>query len=88
MLDQARLEKYDKQKMYQVYNKWPEIALECYNSNLKKLDFKKSNHIVFAGMGGSGALCDIFSAILSKTGIHTEVIKGYDLPKTVDSETL
>jgi glucose/mannose-6-phosphate isomerase len=88
MLEQGKLEKFDKQKMYQVYNNWPQIALECYNTNLKKLNLKKSDHIVFAGMGGSGAVCDIFSAILSKTGIHTEVIKGYHLPKTVDFETL
>ena len=39
-------------------------------------------------MGGSGIIGDIFSAILSKTNIHVEVVKGYLLPKTVDSKTL
>jgi glucose/mannose-6-phosphate isomerase len=39
-------------------------------------------------MGGSGALADIFSAILSKTKIHVSLVKGYLLPKTVDSDTL
>lgn len=39
-------------------------------------------------MGGSGALGDIFSSVLSKTNIHVNVIKGYHLPKTVDSNTL
>jgi len=88
MLEQTELEKYDKQKMFQVYNEWPKIAQKCYNDNFKKISFKKSDHIIFAGMGGSGAICDVFSAILSKTGIHTEVIKGYDIPKTVDKETI
>ncbi|MDX1373411.1 MAG: SIS domain-containing protein, partial [Nitrososphaeraceae archaeon] len=46
------------------------------------------NHIVFAGMGGSGALGDIFFSILSKTNIHVTLVKGYLLPKTVDSNTL
>jgi glucose/mannose-6-phosphate isomerase len=32
-------------------------------------------------MGSSGAIGDIFTAILSKTNIHVEVIKGYVLPK-------
>ena len=39
-------------------------------------------------MGGSGAIGDIFSSILSKTNIHVNVVKGYHLPHTVDSNTL
>ena len=52
--------------MHKVYDKWPEIALESFNSDLETVDFKEIDHIVFAGMGGSGALGDVFSAILSK----------------------
>ena len=74
--------------MYKVYEDWPRIAKSCYEGNLKKRDFEPIDHIVFAGMGGSGALGDIFSAILSKTDMHICVVKGYHLPKTVDSETL
>ena len=39
-------------------------------------------------MGGSGAIGDLFSAILSKTDVHVNVVKGYLLSKTVDSNTL
>jgi len=39
-------------------------------------------------MGDSGALGDILSSILSKTNTHVNVVKGYHLPKTVDSNTL
>jgi glucose/mannose-6-phosphate isomerase len=39
-------------------------------------------------MGGSGAIGDIFEAILSKTNIHVTLVKGYHLPNTVDSKTL
>jgi len=39
-------------------------------------------------MGGSGALGDILSSILSKTDVHVNIVKGYLLPKTVDSNTL
>lgn len=74
--------------MHKIYDKWPQIAIESYNTELAQIDFKNISHIVFAGMGGSGALHDIFSAILSKTSIHVSIVKGYHLPKTADSETL
>lgn len=74
--------------MHKIYDDWPKIARSCYEKELKKRDFEPIDHIVFAGMGGSGALGDIFSSILSKTDIHVCVVKGYHLPKTVDSETL
>lgn len=74
--------------MHKIYDKWPDIAKESYESNKDTVDFQDIDHIIFSGMGGSGALADIFSAILSKTKIHVCVVKGYHLPKTVDSNTL
>src|SRR3972149_9974643 len=74
--------------MYAIYDRWPEISKNAYNSNIDSVDFKNIEHIVFAGMGGSGALGDIFSSILSKTKVHVTLVKGYLLPKTVDSNTL
>ena len=74
--------------MYDAYNRWPDIAEEFYAKNFSKIDIKDINNIVFAGMGGSGTIGDIFSSILSKTDIHVSVVKGYLLPKTVDKNTL
>jgi len=74
--------------MYKVYDIWPQIARQQYETDLNGIDFGEISHVVFAGMGGSGAIGDIFSAILSKTNIHVDVIKGYLLPKTVDSKSL
>jgi len=74
--------------MYKIYDKWPQIARESFESNQDSVDFNNVNHIVFAGMGGSGAIGDTFSSLLSKTKIHLDVVKGYLLPKTVDSNTL
>jgi len=88
MLDISTLEKYDLQKMYKVYDKWPEIAKESFESEQECEDFENINYIVFAGMGGSGAIGDMFASILSKTKIHVNVVKGYLLPETVDSNTL
>jgi len=87
-VDLSVLEKYDSQKMYSVYDKWPEIARESFNSEQSTVNFDGINHIVFAGMGGSGAIGDVFASILSKSNIHVNVVKGYLLPKTVDSDTL
>jgi len=88
LLDLLTLDKCDTQGMYKVYDNWPQIAKESYESDLEPVDFENIDHIVFSGMGGSGALGDIFSSILSKTDIHVNVVKGYHLPKTVDSNTL
>ena len=74
--------------MCEVYDRWPQIASDNFSTNFSKVDIKNIDHIVFAGMGGSGTIGDVFASILSKTGIHVSVIKGYLLPKTVDSNTL
>jgi len=88
MLEYSDLEKYDPSGMHKVYNRWPQIAKEAYESNVEPVDFENIDHVVFSGMGGSGAIGDLFSAILSKTDVHVNVVKGYLLPKTVDSNTL
>ncbi len=82
------LEKFDPCNMHKIYDTWPTLAQNAYNSDLKSVDFKNIDHIVFAGMGGSGAIGDLFCAILSKDDIHVSVVKGYLLPKTVDAHTL
>ena len=74
--------------MYKIYNEWPEMAMNAYQFNHDLIDFKNIDHIVFAGMGGSGTIGDVFSSILSKTNIHVAVVKGYLLPNTVDANTL
>lgn len=74
--------------MYKIYDKWPQMASASYYNKYDVMDYKNIDHIVFAGMGGSGAIGDLFSAILSKTNVHVSLIKGYVLPNTVDSNTL
>ncbi len=74
--------------MHKIYDRWPEIARESFQTNQDSIDFNNVDHIVLVGMGGSGAISDMFSAILSKTKVHVCVVKGYLLPKTVDSNTL
>ncbi len=88
MINKASLEKFDSQGMHKIYDIWPEIAKKSYKMKNEEIKFDKISHIVFAGMGGSGAIGDIFEAILSKTNIHVTLVKGYHLPNTVDSKTL
>ena len=82
------IDKIDTQKIYEIYNKWPEIARESFVKQIKKFDVQDIDHIVFAGMGGSGSIGDVIGAILSKEDVHVSNVKGYVLPKTVDSKTL
>ncbi len=88
LLDLPTLEKYDSEKMYKVYDEWPEIALKSFESEQNSVNFDNVNHIVIAGMGGSGAIGDIFASILSKSKIHVNIVKGYTLPQTANSNTV
>lgn len=82
------IEEIDTQNMYKIYDNWPDIARESYTEKYDKINVKDIDHIVFAGMGGSGSIGDTISAILSRKNIHVTSVKGYLLPKTVDSKTL
>ena len=88
LLTIENLKDIDSQSMYKIYDKWPDIAKESYKNLLPKIDLKNIDHVVFAGMGGSGAIGDVFASILSKMDIHVTVVKGYLLPKTVNENTL
>ena len=88
LMNYSDLEKIDAKSMFKTYDNWPKIASESYRKEFEKIDVKDIDHIVFAGMGGSGSLGDTLSAILSKKDIHVTNVKGYLLPKTVDSKTL
>ena len=88
ILNISTIEKIDSQKIFKIYDDWPKIAEKSFKLDIETEDFKNINHIVFAGMGGSGTIGDIFESILSKKKIHVNVVKGYLLPKTVDRNTL
>ena len=88
MITEENIQKYDPDGIHNAYDKWAKLAYDAYNSELDVVDFKDIDHIVFAGMGGSGTIGDIFSSILSKKNIHTTVAKWYLLPETVDDNTL
>ena len=74
--------------MYETYDLWPEIAIKAYETKFKKLDIKNIDHVVFVGNGGSGSIGDIIGSILSKKAIHVTNVRGYLLPKTINSNTL
>ena len=82
------LQKIDRGRMYEYYDRWPDIAKQSYEKEFVIPEFSDVDHIVFAGMGGSGSIGDVISSILSKKNIHVSVIKGYTLPKTVDRNTV
>ena len=88
ILNITTIEKFDSKKMYKIYDEWPTMARKSWEKNHDKFEIEKVKHIVFAGMGGSGTLGDFFAAILSKTNLHVNVVKGYILPKNVTSKTL
>ena len=82
------LDKFDSKGMFRTYDKWPEIAKESFQKKNMNFSIENIDHIIFAGMGGSGNIGDVIASIFSKENIHVNVTKGYVLPKTVDSNTL
>ena len=88
MITLSDLQKFDPSGMHKIYDMWPQIAREAYESEFDQVSYGEINHIVFAGMGGSGAIGDLFSSILSKSKVHVSLVKGYLLPRTVDKNTL
>ena len=88
MLTLDEIRKIDLNNMHMAYENWPDIAKSNFNKNFDKIELQNVDHIVFAGMGGSGTIGDVFSSILSKTDMHVTVVKGYSLPKTVNEKTL
>lgn len=88
MLTKNDILEFDKKKMYEIYDMWPDIAQESYDSVVDTIDFDEVNHIVFSGMGGSGSICDLFKSVLSQSKIHVDVIKGYHLPSSTTKNSL
>ena len=88
MLDGKTLKRLDSKGMHVIYDKWPETARSSFEFEHEKIGFDGIRDVVFAGMGGSGAIGDVFASILSKTDIHVSVVKGYVLPKTATKDTL
>jgi glucose/mannose-6-phosphate isomerase len=87
-MDISLLEKYDSQDMYKTYDKWSQIARESWESDISEINFENIDHVIFVGMGGSGAIGDMFASILSKSKIHVTVVKGFHLPSTINSNSL
>ena len=88
MITKADLIKYDRSQMCNIYNQWPKNSKNAYNLKIEQIDFKNINHLVFAGMGGSGTIGDMFASILSKTNIQVSVVKGFHLPSTINNKSL
>ena len=71
------LEKIDSKNMFRIYDQWPEIAKESFEKEFRVFESDDIDHVVFAGMGGSGTIGDTIGALLSKKDIHVSNIKGY-----------
>ena len=88
VITREKINEIDADRICDAYNKWPEIAKDCFENNSQKIDLKEIRNVIFVGMGGSGTVGDVISSIFSRTNIHVSVVKGYVLPKTVDKNTL
>jgi glucose/mannose-6-phosphate isomerase len=80
----------DLQRLYLVYEKWPEYFKDAANISCK-LDHEAAFYesVVLCGMGGSATSCDILHDIIHLFGsIPSTVIRGQSIPNTVNKRSL
>ena len=87
-MDAAAVGRIDTRGMARAYARWPEMAREAYAAVGDRTSGPLPHHVVLAGMGGSGAISDLFESVLSGDDIHVDVVKGYHLPRTAGPGTL
>jgi len=56
MITRERINKIDTDGICGAYDRWPEIAKDCYKNNTQKIDLKEIKNVIFVGMGGSGTV--------------------------------
>lgn len=88
VLSSKKIKKYDKSDMFSLLVNFSEQCYKGYNIIPPEID-KKFNKIVFSGMGGSGISGDVLKVLIEeKSKIPLFVIKDYNLPDFIDSDTL
>lgn len=78
----------DPSLMHRAYDGWPGLAREAHERRPDPATDGGFGHVVFAGMGGSGALGELFYSLLSRSPVHVDVVKGYRLPYTTGPGSL
>jgi len=85
MFDSHTIQRNDPQGMQKLYDMWPEIARESFEMTQDYIDFKNPNHVVFAGMGGSGLVNEILISLYSKNQDQISKVNGFDIPEHLTS---
>jgi len=49
-MDLQTLNRFDTEKMYKIYDEWPDIAKESFNSELTKCDIKSTLILLIASI--------------------------------------
>lgn len=89
MLEQEDIDKVDKAGLWKAYQEWPEAVTRALGARLALPEGRLTRMIVLAGMGGSGAACDIVGDWVGlNSGTPALVVKDFHLPRFVGPESL
>lgn len=90
MLGESEVAKWDKNRLFKLYDSWPEhFANACNLAINADLKYDTYRSIAFCGMGGSATSCDVLNDLLSKFGnIPSSVIRGQEPPLHIDKKSL
>ena len=89
MLGLDEVNRVDKARLWSAYQRWPDLAKRALSQKLELPDVQSPTSIILAGMGGSGAACDVVADWLSvNSSLPSSVVKDYHLPGHVGKGSL
>lgn len=90
MVTKSDLIQVDQNRLYHIYEKWPQYFKEAAKVSCKiDHDPHFYESIILCGVGGSATSCDILSDILySYSSIPCYVVRGKNMPRTIDKKSL
>lgn len=89
MLGPKDVDRVDSNGLWKAYREWPAASRRALTGPLELPRIIDPRLIVLAGMGGSGAACDIVHDWLSQNAeTPSVVVKGFHLPRFVDGRCL
>jgi glucose/mannose-6-phosphate isomerase len=77
---------YDRSNILNDFRNWPKLSLEAFEKPIAIKKISDYKNIVFCGMGGSAASCDVIKDWIGD--INITIVRNYHLPRWVNVKDL
>ena len=86
LLSYDRIKEFNATNILNDYRRWPDLAKEALEKDVRVVERKEFRKIILCGMGGSAAACDAIRDCF--IDLDTVVVKDYHLPSWVKENDL